>query len=85
MNSAHFFLIAVAIVVLVYMAVRNRGDVVGWWIGLGHAVLAMLASAGWASASDTGFAVAMFLLAVYAGAMSASEIVTRLRASGTAR
>lgn len=81
MNSVHFSLLGLAIVAWVYFVLRNRGDAVGWWIGFAHAVLAVLAIGGWSSARDTGFAVAMAVLAIYAAAMAASEIVTRLRAT----
>ncbi|QFR33466.1 hypothetical protein [Ancylobacter sp. TS-1] len=75
MNDWHFLLPALALIALVYGALRSRGEAVGWWLGLVHGVLALVAMAGFGAARDTGFAVFTGLLAVYAGAMCAAEAV----------
>lgn len=78
------FLLAVAgFAGLLYVWLRDRGDRVGWLLGIGHAALALLAIAASSAAVDTGFAVSMGILAVYAGAMSAAEVIRRIRSVRT--
>ncbi|MCK9553935.1 hypothetical protein [Aquamicrobium sp.] len=84
MTSTQYILLITAALLLIYLALRDRGTAVGWWLGIGHGVLAIVAVTGWSVAQDSGFAVAMALLAIYAGAMSASEIVVRLRYAAVA-
>lgn len=74
-----YLVIAFGIAVLAYAMVWRSGDATGWFIGIGHAVLALLALSAWQAARDRGFATAMALLAIYGGAMAAAEIVARLR------
>ncbi|MBX3578351.1 MAG: hypothetical protein KF723_14185 [Rhizobiaceae bacterium] len=74
-----FFLAAGGLVGILYFRMASRGDMVGWLLGLGHAGLALIAMAGWLAATDGGFAVSMALLAIYGGAMSAAEVVRRIR------
>lgn len=83
MSSTQYTLLTAAVLVLVYYHLRTKGDVVGWWLGVGHGLLAIVAVAAWSAAQDTGFAVAMALVAIYAGAMSASEVVHRLRCAAS--
>jgi len=74
-----YLTIVLGVALAAYASVWRRGDMAGWWIGFGHAVLALLAISAWSVARDTGFAVAMALVAIYAGAMAAAEVVRRLR------
>ena len=74
-----YLTIVLGVAIAAYASVWRRGEIAGWWIGFGHAVLALLAISAWSAARDTGFAVAMALAAVYAGAMAAAEMVRRLR------
>lgn len=76
------FLLAVGgLVAGLYAWLRDRGDMVGWLLGVAHAALGLIATAAWSAAIDPGFAVSMALLAVYGGAMSAAELIRRIRQS----
>ena len=79
MSPISFSFLAAFCVVLAYWPIRNPRDPVGWWLGLGHGVLAIVAVSGWNASQDAGFATAMAILAAYAGAMSAAELVRLLR------
>lgn len=79
MSSAGFLGLALLAVVGGYAALGRRGEAVGWWLGLAHGGLALLALAGFAAARDPGFAVFTGLLAVYAGGMCAAEAVSLMR------
>lgn len=82
MVGMHLYLmVALGVTLSIYALVWRRGEPTGWWIGLGHAVLALLAISAWSVAGDTGFAVAMALVAIYGGAMATAEVVHRLRGS----
>lgn len=81
MTSSVFILLAAA-PLLLFLALRGRGDAVGWWLGLAHgmlALLALLALAGVAMAGDRGFALFAAVASVYAGAMCAAEVVQLMR------
>lgn len=82
MTSSVFILLAAAPLLLLFLALRGRGDAVGWWLGLAHgmlALLALLALAGVAMAGDRGFALFAAVASVYAGAMCAAEVVQLMR------
>ncbi|MPT24016.1 MAG: hypothetical protein E2577_14140 [Starkeya sp.] len=79
MTNIHFLLLAGALIAGAYGALGPRGETVGWVIGLGHGGLALLALAGFAVATDRGFAVFTALLAVYAGGMCAAEAIGLMR------
>jgi hypothetical protein len=79
MTSSAFVLLAAAPLVLLFVALRGRGDAVGWWLGLGHGMLALLALVGVALAGDRGFALFTAVVSVYAGAMCAAEVVHLMR------
>lgn len=79
-----YLMVALGVVLSVYASVWHRGEPTGWWIGFGHALLALLAIAAWSAAGDFGFAVGMALVAVYAGAMATAEVRHRLRGPGAA-
>lgn len=79
MTNVHFIVLAGALIAGAYAALGSRGEKVGWAIGLGHGALALLALAGFAAASDRGFAVFTALLAVYAGGMCAAEAIGLMR------
>lgn len=79
MTSSVFIILAIAPLALLFLALRGRGDAVGWWLGLGHGMLALLALAGVAMAGDRGFALFAALASVYAGAMCAAEVVHLMR------
>lgn len=70
-----FVVVALAALAGLFLALRGRGDSVGWWIGLAHGGLALAALAMMMSARDVGFAVFAALLLVYAGAMCAAEAI----------
>ncbi len=76
--SDTFFLIAAAIaIVLLYLSVFNCGELIGWWIGLTHGLLALVTLTGWVWAHDLPFKAGMAILTIYAAAMCASEILRR--------
>lgn len=79
MMSSIFILLAAAPLTLLFVALRGRGDAVGWWLGFGHGMLALLALAGVAAAGDRGFALFAALATVYAGAMCAAEAAHLMR------
>ena len=79
MGSFVFFSGAFAVNLAVFLSLRGRGDPVGWWLGIAHGGLCLLAIAGWEMTADPSFAVPMTLLAVYGGAMCISEIFAQLR------
>ncbi len=79
MTSSVFVLLAAAPLALLFLALRGRGDAVGWWLGLAHGMLALLALAGVAMAGDRGFALFAAVAGVYAGAMCAAEVVHLMR------
>ena len=83
MGSFVFFSGAVAVMLAVFVSLRGRGDPIGWWLGIAHGGLSLIAIAGWAMTADPNFAVPMVLLAVYGGAMCIGEIFAQLR--GTRR
>lgn len=74
-----FMIISIAVVTAAFVALRNRGDQVGWWIGFGHGLLALVGLGGLYAAHDSDFAVSMAILASYAGAMCIAEGVRRFR------
>jgi hypothetical protein len=75
-----FMTIGIAVVAAAFVALRNRGDQVGWWIGFGHGLLALVGLGGLSAAHDSNFAVSMAILTAYAGAMCITEGVRRFRA-----
>lgn len=83
MGSLVFYTCAFATTLVVFLTLKRRGDTVGWWLGVTHGVLCLLALAGWTETTDADFAVSMALLAIYAGAMCINEVVAQLRATGT--
>ena len=74
MELQMFILAALMVIATLFLAFRGRGDGVGWWIGLAHGVLALVALVAVRAAHDTGFAVFAVLLLIYAGAMCAAEV-----------
>ncbi|SOC45152.1 hypothetical protein SAMN05892877_11426 [Rhizobium subbaraonis] len=70
-----FFVCAAVAMIIVFATLKGRGDPVGWWLGLAHGALCLLALAGWAATRDANFAVPMALLAIYGGATCINEIV----------
>lgn len=79
MTDSLFLALLASLLLLAYAALRGRGTLADWWVGLLCGLAAVGALGAAAAARDSGFMSAMLGFAAFGTAMSLREIMRRVR------
>lgn len=82
MQATHLVFTLGAVTLVLFVALRHReADEAAWWLGVVHAAIGTVALLGLAATHETGFAVAMGLIAAYGWSMATARLARMMRAA----